>query len=65
MLCGVYDTDSLAKEFGSKEFVTIIEVINARRCCGKTNKLRYIIYIQHKRDADQQYQNHHFYHIFL
>ena len=32
----------LLKEFGSLECVTIIEVINMRRCSGKANKLRYI-----------------------
>ena len=32
---------ALLKEFGSLEFVAIIEVINMRRCSGKANKLRY------------------------
>ena len=32
------------KEFGSLEFVTIIEVINMGRCSGKANELRYIYY---------------------
>ena len=32
----------LLKEFGSSEFVTIIEVINMQRCSGKANKSRYI-----------------------
>ena len=40
---------ALLKEFGSYEFVTIIEVINMRRCSDKANKLRYI-HIHHKRD---------------
>ena len=33
---------ALLKKFGSKEFVTIIEVCNKRICSGKANKLRYI-----------------------
>ena len=32
---------ALLKKFGSKEFVTSIEVSNMRRCYGKANKLRY------------------------
>ena len=37
---------ALLKEFCSKEFVTIIEVSNMRRCSGKANKLIYMyIYI--------------------
>ena len=37
---------SLLKKFGSKEFVTIVEVSNLRRCSGKANKLRYIYTIR-------------------
>ena len=37
---------ALLKKFGSKEFVTIIEVSNMRRCSGKANKLRYIYTIR-------------------
>ena len=37
---------TLLKMFGSKEFVTIIEVSNMRRCSGKANKLRYIYTIR-------------------
>ena len=37
---------ALLKEFRSEEFVTIIEVINLRRCSGKANKLRYIYTIK-------------------
>ena len=37
---------ALLKEFGSKEFVTIIEVSNMRRCSGEPNKLRYIYTIR-------------------
>ena len=33
---------ALLKEFGSSEFVTIIEVINMRRCSDNANQLRYI-----------------------
>ena len=33
---------ALLKEFGSYEFITIIEVINMCRNSGKANKLRYI-----------------------
>ena len=64
---------ALLKKFGSKEFVTIIEVSNMRRCSGKANKMRYI-YIHHKRDVEGhrhqgtgnlQYQNYPVYHIFL
>ena len=37
---------ALLKEFGSLEFVTIIEVSNIRRCSGKANKLRYVYTIK-------------------
>ena len=37
---------ALLKKFGSKEFVTIIEVNNMRRCSGEANKLRYIYTIR-------------------
>ena len=37
---------ALLKKFDSKEFVTIIEVSNMRRCSGKANKLRYIYTIR-------------------
>ena len=37
-------TIALLKDFGRKEFVTIIEVINMRRCFGKANKLTKGIY---------------------
>ena len=30
---------ALLKEFGSYEFVTIIEVINMQRCSGEANKI--------------------------
>ena len=43
---------ALLKKFGSKEFVTIIEVSNKRRCSGKANKLRYI-YIHHIRGTSR------------
>ena len=39
---------ALLKKFGSKEFVTIIEVGNMRSSSGKANKL----YIYHKRDVE-------------
>ena len=41
LLCVVYDTDSLLKEFSSLEFVTTIEVTNMRRYSGKANKVRH------------------------
>ena len=37
---------ALLKKFGSKEFVTIIEVSNMRRYSGKANMLRYIYTIR-------------------
>ena len=36
---------ALLKEFGSQEFVMIVEVSNMRECSGKANKLSYIIKI--------------------
>ena len=52
MLCGVYDTDSLAEEFGTKEYVSIIEVINMQRCSGKANNLMYKYTAQQKLSTD-------------
>ena len=37
---------ALLKKFGSKEFVTIFEVSNIRRCTGKANKFKYIYTIR-------------------
>ena len=37
---------AVLKVFGSSEFVTIIEVINMRRCFSKANELRYIYTIR-------------------
>ena len=61
---------ALLKEFGSYEFVTIIEVLDMRRCSGKANKLRYIhipkdIAIKERKINNKENHNHSVYHIFL
>ena len=46
MIPTIIVTSKALKKFGSKEFVTIIEVSNIRRCSGKANNLKYIYTIR-------------------
>ena len=64
------------KEFGRYEFVTIIEVLNMRKCSRKANKLRYtVIYTirgppgdianKERKINNIKIKNHPFYHTFF